>query len=279
MANRYRYNGKELHDELGLGWYDYGFRWYDPAVARFVSVDPLAESFPELTTYQYASNSPIQNIDLDGLEGLHYIEGGQNVIEKNVVVIIQKLKPIPDNADAKTREKIGKKNANINRRNNRKVQAISGDLESFFNGSDGNGTQNTSGENTVFKFNISTKAVEDPQRVTPTEGRKIANNNKVMSSDRLRHKRDKKGEANTGPRIPIQAAVITSRSSGGSHGAVSEGVVNFGSVTAPSGTVSHELGHLFGLPDNNVSGSLMNSPPRRISPQEVTEIIRRSKNR
>ena len=68
VPNRYRYNGKELHDELGLGWYDYGFRWYDPAVARFVSVDPLAESFPELTTYQYAGNTPIWAVDLDGLE-------------------------------------------------------------------------------------------------------------------------------------------------------------------------------------------------------------------
>ncbi|MEM9934036.1 MAG: RHS repeat-associated core domain-containing protein, partial [Bacteroidota bacterium] len=66
--NRYRYNGKELHSELGLGWYDYGFRWYDPAVARFVSVDPLAEKFPELTTYQYAGNTPIWATDLDGLE-------------------------------------------------------------------------------------------------------------------------------------------------------------------------------------------------------------------
>ncbi|MEM6766207.1 MAG: RHS repeat-associated core domain-containing protein, partial [Bacteroidota bacterium] len=68
--NRYRYNGKELHTELG--WYDYGFRWYDPAVARFVSVDPLAEDFVYLTTYQYASNSPIVNIDLDGLEGIRF---------------------------------------------------------------------------------------------------------------------------------------------------------------------------------------------------------------
>ncbi len=73
MANRYRYN--ELHDELGLGWYDYGFRWYDPAVARFVSVDPLAEDFAQLSTFQYASNSPIQNIDLDGLEGASVVNG------------------------------------------------------------------------------------------------------------------------------------------------------------------------------------------------------------
>jgi len=57
-----------LHQEFNLGLYDYGFRWYDPAIARFVSVDPLAEKFPYLTTYQYASNTPIQAVDLDGLE-------------------------------------------------------------------------------------------------------------------------------------------------------------------------------------------------------------------
>ena len=37
-------------------------------MARFVSVDPLAEDFFYLTTYQYAGNTPIQAIDLDGLE-------------------------------------------------------------------------------------------------------------------------------------------------------------------------------------------------------------------
>ena len=69
--NRYRYNGKELNTELGLNWYDYGFRWYDPSIARFVSVDPLAEDFVYLTPYQYASNTPIQAIDLDGLEAFY----------------------------------------------------------------------------------------------------------------------------------------------------------------------------------------------------------------
>jgi RHS repeat-associated protein len=41
--NRYLYNGKELNEELDLNWLAYGFRWYDPAVGRFPSVDPLAE--------------------------------------------------------------------------------------------------------------------------------------------------------------------------------------------------------------------------------------------
>ena len=35
---------------------------------RFLSIDPLAASFPMLTPYQYASNRPIDGIDLDGKE-------------------------------------------------------------------------------------------------------------------------------------------------------------------------------------------------------------------
>ena len=42
---------------------------YNPRLGRLFNVDPLAKKYPELTPYQFASNSPIQNIDLDGLEG------------------------------------------------------------------------------------------------------------------------------------------------------------------------------------------------------------------
>ena len=37
--------------------------------SRFLSVDPIGRQYPELTPYQFASNTPIQAIDLDGLEG------------------------------------------------------------------------------------------------------------------------------------------------------------------------------------------------------------------
>ena len=49
---------------------DYGRRFYDPQIGRFTTIDPLAEHFPWMTCYQYASNNPVKNIDLDGLEGL-----------------------------------------------------------------------------------------------------------------------------------------------------------------------------------------------------------------
>lgn len=42
---------------------------------RFLSVDPLTRSFAELSPYQYASNTPIQAIDLDGLEKFVVIDG------------------------------------------------------------------------------------------------------------------------------------------------------------------------------------------------------------
>jgi len=50
--------------------YDYGFRIYNPQIAKFLSVDPLAGSYPMLTPYQFASNSPIASLDLDGQEAI-----------------------------------------------------------------------------------------------------------------------------------------------------------------------------------------------------------------
>lgn len=66
---RYGFNGKEKDKDINsLTAYDYGFRVYNPGIGKFLSVDPLTKEYPELTPYQFASNTPIQSIDLDGLE-------------------------------------------------------------------------------------------------------------------------------------------------------------------------------------------------------------------
>src|SRR4051794_6577085 len=68
---RYGFNGKEKDNESAVQ-YDYGFRIYDPRLVRFKSLDPLQKKFPELTPYQFSSNSPIANVDLDGREAEYY---------------------------------------------------------------------------------------------------------------------------------------------------------------------------------------------------------------
>mgnify|MGYP002692551716 CR=1 FL=1 len=63
----YKYNGKELDTKKGLNWYDYGARWYDAAVGRFTTVDPMAEKYHSESPYSYCGNNPIMFIDPTGM--------------------------------------------------------------------------------------------------------------------------------------------------------------------------------------------------------------------
>jgi len=64
--NRYRYNGKEFHQEFNLGLYDYGARMYDPSIGRWNGVDPLAHKMPAWSPYSYTFNNPVLYTDPDG---------------------------------------------------------------------------------------------------------------------------------------------------------------------------------------------------------------------
>jgi RHS repeat-associated protein len=75
---RYKYNGKELHKGSRL--LDYGFRYYDPSVGRFTGVDPIADKFPHVTTYNYAENEPIAHIDLWGLQK-YFAASGEFIVQ------------------------------------------------------------------------------------------------------------------------------------------------------------------------------------------------------
>jgi hypothetical protein len=47
---------------------DYRYRFYDPQIGRFNSIDQLAEKYAYKSPYDYAENNPTTGIDLDGLE-------------------------------------------------------------------------------------------------------------------------------------------------------------------------------------------------------------------
>ncbi|NMH28497.1 DUF6443 domain-containing protein [Flavobacterium silvaticum] len=63
---KYKYNGKEWQDELGLNIYEYGSRNYDPVIGRWLSPDIYAEKAVSWTPYRYAFNNPMTFVDPDG---------------------------------------------------------------------------------------------------------------------------------------------------------------------------------------------------------------------
>jgi RHS repeat-associated protein len=84
---RYGFNGKEFDSEWkGEGnSYDYGFRVHDARLGRFLSVDPLAPEYPWYTPYQFAGNSPIRFLDLDGLE---ILDMGNANGKGNIIILL-----------------------------------------------------------------------------------------------------------------------------------------------------------------------------------------------
>ena len=61
---RYKFTGKERDEETG---YDYfGARYYVPEIPIWLSVDPLADKYPNISPYAYAAWNPIKYVDPDG---------------------------------------------------------------------------------------------------------------------------------------------------------------------------------------------------------------------
>lgn len=67
-AQKYKYQGQERQDELGLNWDSFKWRNYDYAIGRFMCIDPLAEKYTYNSPYAFAENRVIDGRELEGLE-------------------------------------------------------------------------------------------------------------------------------------------------------------------------------------------------------------------
>jgi RHS repeat-associated protein len=87
--NQLKYNSKELQTEAKLNWYDYGARFYDPALGRFYIPDPMSEDHQDYTTYHYCFNNPINLIDPLGMDTITAQQADVQPVKKGDVVIME----------------------------------------------------------------------------------------------------------------------------------------------------------------------------------------------
>ena len=63
---KYKYNGKEYQDELGLDMYDMPFRDYDPAIGRWTGIDPVTHH--SMSPYNAFDGNPVFWADPSGAD-------------------------------------------------------------------------------------------------------------------------------------------------------------------------------------------------------------------
>ncbi|WP_298341153.1 hypothetical protein [uncultured Algibacter sp.] len=90
--NKYQtFKGQERNDELGLNWLSFKWRNHDPAIGRFMSIDPLAEKFFYNSPYAFSENKVTSHFELEGLEAVLAITFGKDVRYRGD--IIQQAQP------------------------------------------------------------------------------------------------------------------------------------------------------------------------------------------
>jgi len=95
----------KLDEEIGLDWYYFGARYYDPVIARWLAVDPMADKYPSISPYVYCANNPLYYIDPNGCEivgdssdlaavakGINQeLEGANVTVEKKTKIVVNPL--------------------------------------------------------------------------------------------------------------------------------------------------------------------------------------------
>ena len=84
-SERFRFTGKERDEETGYGYF--GARYMDhDLMTMWLSVDPMADKYPNISPYAYCAWNPVKLVDPDGRD---FDPTMENMLAKlkNIVII------------------------------------------------------------------------------------------------------------------------------------------------------------------------------------------------
>ncbi|MDN5205235.1 RHS repeat-associated core domain-containing protein [Fulvivirgaceae bacterium BMA10] len=95
VDQRYKFQGQEHQDDFGLGLVQFKWRMHDPAIGRFIQVDPLTEDYTQWGPYVFSGNVVINAIELEGLEPVPILLGRPTPIVRPVSVprVVPRVSP------------------------------------------------------------------------------------------------------------------------------------------------------------------------------------------
>ncbi len=117
MPTTYRYTGQQ--EEVGIGLYDYGARWYDGALGRFIQPDPIVPqpgNPQSLNRYTYSLNNPFRYRDPTGHDpedGSYFLLGVISQWGYNNAPLPSQREALAVKADEPTAEQVGRHMGNL----------------------------------------------------------------------------------------------------------------------------------------------------------------------
>lgn len=217
--------------------------------------DPLGEKYYGISPYSYCAVDPVNLVDPDGKEGAKIIdENGRRSIETNIVILTEPHLQTSDNMTEKQIRKIERRNRRIDAQNEFLVSSIKNGLREYYDD-----LHNSEGILIDFVFNYITVDYDGQNLRSLSEEYGIP----AITPNRLQ------GSYGFGKALAV--IIDREKATGTANGIATGPRVNLSDYSAS--TISHEIGHTFGLhhPSNGGVG-IMAYPPEHLLPSQVDAI-------